>query len=376
MKMVKEEMGPEAVILSTRDVMDEDGQGPLVEITAGVGYQNGPPPPARNPYLKRRGAPAEAGKTRALPAPEPDPPTKTTGPDVKEIECGLAEIKELILDLTHRSSLNERLRDRKDLLKLYRSLIESEVDPAIARSLVEKAAAGNGSRDPKALIKHYLSGILKTKKPLEGNFAPKPKLVSVIGASGVGKTTTLAKLAALWSMRKQKKLALISLDSFRLGAAEQLKTYARIMGLPVRVVQDRDEFGQAVELFDHMDLILIDTAGRSFTHDASRMELAEIFKQVGQVTTMLVLSAGAKDRDLAAAIKRSEVLAADGLIVSKIDETTSYGNIINNLIKYKKPVSFLTNGQKVPDDIVPATPDRLADLIFARGQGEENDYVP
>jgi flagellar biosynthesis protein FlhF len=376
MKMVKEEMGREAVILSTREVMDEDGLGSLVEITAGVGYHNNPPPPARNPYLKGQSPRAEARKKQALPAPKSDPPRRPTGPNVKGIECGLAEIKDLILDLTHRSSLSERLRDRQDLIKLYRGLIEVEVDPAIARSLVERAAAGNGSRDPEALIKHYLTGVLKTKKPLEGNFAPKPKLVSVVGASGVGKTTTIAKLAALWSVRKQKKLALIGLDSFRLGAAEQLKTYARIMGLPVRVVQDRDEFGQAVELFDDMDLILIDTAGRSFINQASRMELKEIFTRAGQVTTMLVLSAGAKDRDLADFIKRSKTLSADSLIISKIDETTTYGNIVNNLIKYKIPVSFLTNGQKVPDDIIPATPDRLADLIFTRGQGDENEYVP
>lgn len=373
MNMVKEEMGPEAVILSTRKVLDEDGQGRLVEITAGVGYQKGPPPPAKNPYLNQRPAGTSRREIRALPSPAPKQPA--TASNVKGLECGLAEIKELILDLTHRSSLSERLRDRQDLLKLYRGLLDAEMDPAIARSLVEKAAEGNGGRNPRTSIRHHLSAALKTKKPLEGVYAPKPKLVSLVGASGVGKTTTIAKLAALWSVRKQKKLALISLDSFRLGAAEQLKTYARIMGLPVRVVQDRDEFGQAVELFDDMDLILVDTAGRSFTHDASRVELAEFFKQFGQVTTMLVLSAGAKDRDLTAAIKRSEVLSADSLIISKIDETTTYGNVINNLVKYKKPVSFLTNGQKVPDDILPATPDRLADLIFARGQGEGNDYV-
>ena len=222
---------------------------------------------------------------------------------------------------------------------------------------------GNGT-DPRIVLRKKMARLIKVAgapaKP-----APSSRLITLVGPSGVGKTTTIAKLAALWSRYNKNKVALISLDTLRLGAAEQLKTYARIMGLPVRITQDRNEFRQALDMFHNMDVILLDTPGRTLAKTETIAELALLLGDLEQVSVMLVISAATKDRDIAATIRQAEMLSVDSLIISKIDETQRYGNVVNNLIKTKKPVSFLTNGQKVPDDIIEATPGRLAELITA-----------
>jgi flagellar biosynthesis protein FlhF len=354
-QMVKDELGPEAVILSTRELPDPlNGVGTSVEITAGIGYQpKGPTRPS-----------ATEKKRLAIGFQEPAPNHPTAS--LSNLESGMAEIKELLLDMANRSSLSDRFRDRKDLVRLYRNLIDSEVEPAIARALIEKTGTEcNGSGvDPRTILRKKLARLMKVAATPTANLST-PRLIALVGTSGVGKTTTIAKLAALWSRHSQNKVALVSLDTLRLGAAEQLKTYARIMGLPVRITQDQTEFRQAVDMFQNMDMILLDTPGRTLAKPETISELAQLLDGLKQVAVMLVVSAATKDRDIAAAIRQAEALSVDSLIISKIDETQRYGNVINNLIKAKKPVSFLTNGQKVPDDIIVATPGRLAELITA-----------
>jgi flagellar biosynthesis protein FlhF len=376
MQMVKAEMGPDAVILGTREIKEE-GLPAAVEITAGVNYQ--PPPTRPEPVAPNRPETDQVkpltgypGMHRQIPGPAEQTVAGTDyGPAINGLENGLAEIKDILLDLTHRLSLSEKLRDRKELLKLYRDLLDAELDPAIARALVEKVGTqGNGHRvNPQKVLLRTLAGLLPTNAPLSGPAREGPLYAAIIGPTGVGKTTTLAKLAALWSVKEQKKVGIISLDTFRLGAAEQLKTYARIMGLPVRIAQDKEEFNQAAELFEKLDLVLVDTSGRALSRAEDMNELAEIIASIRDMTVMLVLSAVTKDRDLSATIVEAERLSAQSLIISKIDETRRYGNVINNLIKFKKPVSFLTNGQKVPDDILPASPGLLAELITVQEKG-------
>jgi flagellar biosynthesis protein FlhF len=386
MQLVKNDLGPDAVILTTRQLKgDESG----VEITAGahvggpksepapaVGKPNRPaavrlieandsawPPSGRGTYSR----PRPDGDLDADHPPKPTPRSSPPPPDprIDGLSDDLAEVRELILDLTHRSNLTDRLRTRPEMLRLYRRLVDGEVDPTLARTLVERVAESinGGEADPLKVLHHKLTAGLKTtavelNQPDQG-----PRHVALLGPSGVGKTTTLAKLAALWAVKGKKQVGLISLDTYRLGAAEQLRTYARIMGLPIQVAQDRDEFVEAVELFENCQLVLIDTAGRSLKNDESLSDLTDTLSLAHNVSQHLVVSAGLKDRDIARTINRVGRSRTDSLIISKIDETQEYGNVINNLIKYKVPVSFITNGQKVPDDIRPATPGQLARLI-------------
>ena len=348
LQMVKKELGPDAVILSTREMKDRAELGPAVEVTAGQGHSpepSGPPPDKMN-------------------RPDANPAEMT--PMIRGLEGGIAEIKDLLLDITHRSGLSSRLRDRPDMLRLYRELVEAEVEPAIARGLVERTAEGlNGrGRNSRDLLKAELSRVLKSGNPMLSENGRAPRRIALVGASGVGKTTTVAKLAAYWSVDRRKRVGLVSLDTFRLGATEQIKTYARIIGLPVRIAQDKEELQQALDLFEHMDVVLIDTAGRCLCREEAYGELSGLLQGIDDLRTLLVLSACTKGLDIAATLRRTEALPVSGLVVSKIDETGTYGNVVNNIIKSKTPVSFLTNGQKVPDDILPATSSRLAELII------------
>ncbi|MBW2090612.1 MAG: hypothetical protein JRI34_00615, partial [Deltaproteobacteria bacterium] len=288
----------------------------------------------------------------------------------KGLEEEINQIKEMLLDLTHRSKLSEQLRNRKDLVRLYRDLIESELDPALARGLIEQiSATGNGKGpDVKALLMKKLRSLLKVIDPVEfSTETGHPPVVIMVGSCGVGKTTTLAKMAAMMSLQKKKKVALISLDTYRLGAVDQLLTFSRIMGLPFKAARDREEFEQWIELFEDMDLILVDTPGRMLSEPSCLDEFREMINGCEYATVLLVLSATTKNRNLTNTIEQVRDLPVKGLIISMIDATDRYGNVINNLIKFQVPVSYLTNGQKVPDDLIPATPSRLAALIAPPG---------
>jgi flagellar biosynthesis protein FlhF len=292
-----------------------------------------------------------------------------SGSSLKGLEGGLAEIKELLLDLTHRTSLSQRLRDRPEMVRLYRDLVNAELDPSLARALVERVAAEpNGRSDPYRILESSLARLIRVGSPLaprSEDLLTGPRFVAVVGPSGVGKTTTTAKLAAHWASGLGRRVGLISLDTFRLGASEQIRAYARIMGLPCRVAQDREQLTGALELFETMDLVLIDTSGRASARPEDARELEDLLGAIPDLSVLLVLSATTKDRDLSQVIRRHESYSFLSLVISKIDETLAYGNVMNNLIKFKKPVSFLTNGQKVPDDLVPATAGRLAELVVA-----------
>jgi flagellar biosynthesis protein FlhF len=190
------------------------------------------------------------------------------------------------------------------------------------------------------------------------------KIWAFIGPTGVGKTTTLAKLAAHFHLRMTKRITLITIDTYRIGAIEQLKTYARILGLPLEVAASGGELKEIIGKNRDQDLLLIDTAGRN-PHDPAVMEeLKEYLTVHPAIENHLVLSATMKDRDLAQMVYRFSALPIKSYIITKIDETEEFVPIFNQLWRYKKPLSYLTNGQRVPEDIELATKGRIANLIL------------
>ncbi len=356
---VKEALGPDAIIFSTKEIPNKPGLPPTVEIMAVAD-----PSSTTFKDLSTQNQIKNAQKDENRHLADQQSQYKHNG-----MEEELSQIKEMLLDLTYRSKLSEHLRNRKDLVKLYRDLIESELDPFLVRSLIEQIAAngnGNGNGpEPKKLLLTKLKSMLKVADPAEFFSKTGPsQVVILLGPCGVGKTTTLVKMAAVMSLQKKKKVALISLDTFRLGAADQLLTFSRIMGLPFKAAQGKDEFKQWVELFEDMDLILVDTPGRTLSKSGYLDELADIIDELKDAIVLLVVSATTKGRDICATIEQVRHLPIKGLIISMIDATDRYGNVISNLIKYKVPVSYLTNGQKVPDDLIPATLNCLAELII------------
>jgi flagellar biosynthesis protein FlhF len=186
----------------------------------------------------------------------------------------------------------------------------------------------------------------------------------LIGATGVGKTTTLAKIAARFVLEKGVKAALITADTYRISAVEQLKTYSDIIGLPLEIVYSPDELKVAIHKHKDKDLVLIDTAGRSQHNDYQMKELQDFLSVDGRIEKHLVMSATTKERDAEDILEKFSVCKPDRVIFTKTDETGSVGLILNLLSKRDIAVSFLTNGQSVPDDIIPATPAELARLLL------------
>ncbi len=188
------------------------------------------------------------------------------------------------------------------------------------------------------------------------------RIKAFVGPTGVGKTTTLAKLAAHYCLEKRMKVGLITTDTYRIAAPEQLKVYAKIMGLPLDIVSDKDQFTRSLTNFADKDLILVDTPGRSRQDDRCLTTLKSILS--GDVETYLLLSPTAGREHLIEAADRFRILQYDRIILTKIDDCTIFGPIVDVLDMIGNPVSYLTTGQNVPKDIEKANPERLAQLTL------------
>lgn len=195
----------------------------------------------------------------------------------------------------------------------------------------------------------------------------RPRTIALIGPTGVGKTTTLAKLAATFKLRQGRRVGLITSDTYRIAAVEQLRTYATIIGLPLQVVLSPDEMSQACHQLRDCDVILIDTAGRSQKDHERLDELASFIAAADPHEVHLVLSSTAGEKVLMQEAESFSRIRIDRIILTKLDEAVSFGMLINVVRKVGRELSFLTTGQEVPDHIEPGRPERLAGLLL----GEE-----
>ncbi|WP_026692472.1 flagellar biosynthesis protein FlhF [Peribacillus kribbensis] len=190
------------------------------------------------------------------------------------------------------------------------------------------------------------------------------KFINVVGPTGVGKTTTLAKMASDLMMRKNKKIAFITADTYRIGAIEQLKTYAQILGVPVEVAYNMEDFRRASQRFQDYDHILVDTAGRNYRSREFILSLQEVIDFHEDLETFLVLSLASKEKDMEEICMQFSSVPIDHFIFTKADETSSRGAILNLMMKYQLGTAFLTTGQNVPDDMVKAEPPEIIKQII------------
>jgi flagellar biosynthesis protein FlhF len=189
------------------------------------------------------------------------------------------------------------------------------------------------------------------------------KVVALVGPTGVGKTTTLAKLAAHFRFREQLSVGMITVDTFRIGAIQQLRAYADIMDLPMEVVAEPDELPRALERLADVDLVLIDTAGRG-TRDAVKLgDLRQVFGQAPPDELHLVVSATSSVAQVSEDAQRFRDLGATAVILTKVDEAHGYDALYSVLCECRMPVSYLTTGQNVPDEIVVADARQLRWLL-------------
>ena len=194
------------------------------------------------------------------------------------------------------------------------------------------------------------------------------RVCAVVGPTGVGKTTTIAKIASLAILNHQLKVGLINIDTFKVGASDQLATYARILNTPYRSVKTTSELEQALIELRPMDLILLDTAGRSQRDVETLNTVRAMFDDAKQVAahfeTIIALSATTRDQEIYDAIARLNVFRPTGVVVTKLDEATTFGCLYNISQKSKLPLCYFTQGQRVPEDIEIATPERVVDLVL------------
>jgi flagellar biosynthesis GTPase FlhF len=273
---------------------------------------------------------------------------------------GLSELRELILDLAHRQSLSEKWRERADLVKCYRRLLSTGLSPELSRDFVEKAAESQAAWGGDLESQLRLSLLPSVKcLPKERKL---PGCLALIGPSGAGKTVCLMRLAAR-ALQKGQKAAVIGLDTLKLGAAEELTQYARILGLGLKICQSREEFREARELFRESHLVLVDTNTRDFLAESPSRELKSVLAEAG-ASFMLVLPAGLKGADLAAFYQRAAGPLLSGVILTKLDETIGLGTVMDFLAKSSPLLSYFSAGHKAPDDFFPAQADRFLDLFL------------
>lgn len=186
------------------------------------------------------------------------------------------------------------------------------------------------------------------------------RMVHFIGPTGVGKTTTIAKIAAEYVLHKKQKVGLITADTYRISAVEQLRTYANILDVPMEVVFSPQEMERAIEKLSGTDLILMDTAGRNYHNPMHVSELKSFFQHSLQHETFLVLSATMKSEDLLSIVDVFATMPNQQVIMTKLDETRTYGNLLNLLYRTEVKLAYLTDGQNVPDDIMQASPQQIS----------------
>jgi flagellar biosynthesis protein FlhF len=260
----------------------------------------------------------------------------------------------------------------KTLKLVYNKLIDNEVDEKIANTLVNEIESSlkRESNVDSILAGIYQKIILKLGEPDIITLGDKRKVVFFVGPTGVGKTTTIAKIASKFKLNEHKKVAFITSDTYRIAAVEQLNTYANILDVPVRVVYTQEEIKRALEEFEDYDLILVDTAGRSHKNTEQKNAVVDLYKSIQtedsdvECEAYLVLSVTTKYRDLVSIAKAYESLGEYKLLFTKLDETGTLGNILNIKLLTGAKLSYTTAGQKVPDDIETINVQRLAKQLL------------
>ncbi|GIM47818.1 flagellar biosynthesis regulator FlhF [Collibacillus ludicampi] len=259
--------------------------------------------------------------------------------------------------------------------RMQKTLLANGVDESFALRLIHKGMQHIDDIEnmSEQAFREVVQAIIQNE--MGGRLAPSPitgdsRVVSIIGPTGVGKTTTIAKLAAHQVLHERKKVGLITSDTYRIAAVEQLKTYADILNIPLEIVYTPDDCVQALQKFSEKDLILMDTAGRNYTQKMPVAELHPLLHAIDPDEIYLVLSLTSKTSDLETIIANFCEIKIDKLLFTKLDETSTYGAMYNLVQKFQLPASYATTGQNVPDDIEVLTPESIAKLIVG-----ENQYV-
>lgn len=362
MLLVKEELGSDALILEIKSVKPKGifrwFRKPFVEVTAALDENS--------KDKKKTDREAEefkaflsglSQKQREIEKQAQKQVTKTSEPLEEKKKSSPEALKE---EKEEPSSEQNIIRQ-----VIYEQLLENEVEEPLANKLLRELSANQEElsfEEGLNLVYRQIVEELSDVKPIVVEKG-KAKPIFFIGSTGVGKTTTIAKLASIYTLVKKYKVALITADTYRIAAVEQLRTYANILDIPIKVIYKEEEIINCIEEFSDMDLILIDTAGRSYQDTKHLNELKELLAQVEEKQVYLVLSLSTKNSDLKKTISAYHFTDLS-LIFTKLDETLAYGSILNLKHQTGKSLAYVTTGQNVPEDIAELDPYEIANKIL------------
>lgn len=361
MKKVRNELGTDAVILNSKEVHEGGFLGMFkkksIEVVAAI-----------DPEPKR------TQQNHAAPTTEKINKEVSESKQIKPSQNVYEELQEL-KKLMKNQPTNSSVLYPGVLHKLYTHLINHEVSEHIAKRLidplVEHYYIAKGDIDLETAREWLKDRLFSELEGIPfGGIDFKKKYIHLVGPTGVGKTTSIAKIAADCVLNHRKKVAFITTDTFRIAAIDQLKTYAKILDVPVEVAYNLNDYKNAKEKFSDCDVVLVDTAGRNFKDENYVRELKEIVDFEEEVETYLVLSITSKAKDIEAIYQQFNGVPIKRLIFTKVDETAHYGAMINMMMKYHIGVAYLTDGQNVPDDIREASPERIVSR-FVGGLSDE-----
>jgi flagellar biosynthesis protein FlhF len=373
LQQVKRALGSEALILHTRKYQRRRWLGlrrqEVVEITAGCGVNVPPRQPAR------KAAPPAAPSRSA--GPDPAPPLRgllQTPAANSAIVLGLSremtDLKSMVMELVKETRAQRVPNIPEDLFDHYLNLIQNQVAEEWAGEIVKSLQLQlrpDHLKNP-AFVREKIAEQLERMIPISGPISRTkttgPHVVALIGPTGVGKTTTIAKLAANLKLRENRRVGLITLDTYRIAAVDQLKKYADIIGAPLRVAASPEDLRQAIAAMNDCEFVLIDTAGRSPTDAMKLNELKNFLAAANPDEVHLVLSTTASQPCIELAIARFSQVRVDKIIFTKLDEAVHVGTILNVVRKVNKSLSYVTTGQDVPDDIEVGRGRHLAQLIL------------
>jgi flagellar biosynthesis protein FlhF len=359
---VRQDLGSDAVILASRELHKRRlfglGTRDLIEVTASSSLSAEGQPLGHDRRITREPWVWDTSSSA------------TTTSALSRFGEQLGQLHAVVDSLSRQGRLDQWLPDLPtELVSTYAKLIEAEVPEVAARRLLRHVAdflEADQFGSPLAIqasICQALAESIPIAPPIQ-SVAGTRRVVALVGPTGVGKTTTVAKLAANIKLVHGLRVGLVTVDTYRIAAIEQLKTYAEIIDVPLVVANDPGEMRNAIEELGPMDMVFIDTAGRSPRDEVKIRELAEFMSRARPDEVHLVLSAGAGERSLRAAAERFAQVSADRLILTKLDEAESLGAILGVVGPTGRPISYLTTGQAVPDDIEPADRQRLVRLIL------------